>query len=155
MKQLVKKRLFDELIGACLGKNGYVIMIIDVNEDDIEPGIIDNDTGQVNVKVLYTALLFRPFKNEVIDAVVTSASDETCINLRMGPIKVIVSRNQIPVDYQFDYTRGDCWVSDDGEVEIREGSVVRLRIMGLTVNADSMDVVGDLKEEYLGKVGGV
>ena len=34
--------------------------------------------------------------------------------------------------------RGDCWISDDGEVEIKEGSVVRLRLMGLTVEAGTM-----------------
>ena len=34
--------------------------------------------------------------------------------------------------------RGDCWVSEDEEVEIKEGSVVRLRLMGLTVEAGTM-----------------
>ena len=30
---------------------------------------------------------------------------------------------------------GDCWVSEDETVEIREGSVVRLRIIGLVIDA--------------------
>ena len=31
---------------------------------------------------------------------------------------------------------GDCWVSEDETVEIREGTIVRLRIIGLTIDAE-------------------
>ena len=31
---------------------------------------------------------------------------------------------------------GDCWVSEDETVEIREGTLVRLRIIGLTIDAE-------------------
>ena len=33
---------------------------------------------------------------------------------------------------------GDCWKSDDGDIQIREGSIVRLRILGLTIEATSI-----------------
>ena len=39
-----------------------------MDENDIKPGYIDNDTGSVNVIVWYSAILFRPFTNEVVDA---------------------------------------------------------------------------------------
>jgi len=40
-------------------------------------GMIDNDTGSVNIEVWYTAILFRPFTNEVCDAIVTTATEVT------------------------------------------------------------------------------
>jgi hypothetical protein len=34
--------------------------------------------------------------------------------------------------------RGDCWATDDQEIEIKEGSIVRLRIQGLTIEAGAI-----------------
>jgi DNA-directed RNA polymerase II subunit RPB7 len=79
MKELVKQRLFEELEGQCLGRLGYIISILDIDDADISAGLIDIDTGSVNIGVWYSAILLRPFKNEVLDAVVFSASDEVHI----------------------------------------------------------------------------
>ena len=68
--------------------------------------------------------------------------------------------------------RGDCWCSDDQEVEISEGSIVRLRIMGVTVDAGAIvsytnvcivlyvinlmmlqSAIGTIKDNYLGVCG--
>ena len=38
--------------------------------------------------------------------------------------------------------RGDCWCTDDQEIEIKESSVVRLRILGITVEAGA--IVSDI-----------
>jgi hypothetical protein len=38
-------------------------------------GLIDNDSGSVNVTVWYSAILLRPFPLEVLDAVVTNANE--------------------------------------------------------------------------------
>jgi DNA-directed RNA polymerase subunit E'/Rpb7 len=38
-------------------------------------GLVDNDSGSVNIEVSYMAVLLRPFPNEVLDAVVTSATE--------------------------------------------------------------------------------
>ena len=65
LKECVKKKLLDDLEGQCLGKHGYVISILDIADADIIPGLIDNDTGCVNVVVWYSAILLRPFRNEV------------------------------------------------------------------------------------------
>jgi hypothetical protein len=42
-----------ELEGQCLGKHGYVISILDVDDNEIFPGLIDNDSGAVSVTVFY------------------------------------------------------------------------------------------------------
>ena len=38
----------------------------------------------------------------------------------------------------------------DGEIEIRENSIIRLRIMGLTFEANAISAIGTIKDDYLG-----
>ena len=146
----VKDRVTYEVEGICLGKLGYVIHIINLYDEDISCGLIDNDSGAVNISVRFRAIVFRPFEHEVVDAVVTTASDETGFFANVGPLSIFVSRHCMSEDIHFDYVRGDTWASEDGEVEIREGTVVRLRILGLTIGAHSMDAVGTIKDDFLG-----
>ncbi len=101
----VKDRVHDELEGSCMGRNGYIITIFEIGDEDLETGLVDMDTGALNISVSYLALLFRPFTNEVLDAVVTSASDETGFFSRVGPLVVFVSRYAMPEDISFDSTR--------------------------------------------------
>jgi hypothetical protein len=108
------------VIFPCEGTYGYVISVVSVEDDDIRPGLIDIDTGAVNVSVYYTVILLRPFKNEVLDAIgeennlsfilifsvsfshrissVTMASDETGFFARVGPLQIFVSRHSMPED---------------------------------------------------------
>ena len=51
------------------GTYGYVISVVSVEDEDVEAGLIDIDTGAVNISVYYTVILLRPFKNEVLDAI--------------------------------------------------------------------------------------
>jgi len=172
LMQEVKLRVYAEMEGTCLGKLGYVVSVVEVNEKDIKPGFVDNDTGCVNVIVWYSAIMFRPFTNEVMDAskfqqlcvqimsfftllrscfvVVTSCSDATGFFCKVGPLVIYISKYAIPDDIEWDKIRQDCFVSTDGEIEIREGSVVRLRIMGLTLEASSISATGTIKDDYLG-----
>lgn len=87
MKVFVREKVISELEGQCLGTYeilflaelflistslgtyGYVISVVSVSDDDIIAGLIDIDTGAVNVSVFYTVILLRPFKNEVLDTV--------------------------------------------------------------------------------------
>ena len=58
----------------------------------------------------------------------------------------------MPDDMTFNETDGDCWVSDDDKVEIREGSLVRLRIIGLVIDAGVISAIGTIKERFLGQL---
>jgi DNA-directed RNA polymerase subunit E'/Rpb7 len=44
-------------------------------------------------------------------------------------------------------------VSEDERVEIRENSLVRVRLIGLNFDAGMMSAVGTIKETYLGQLG--
>ncbi|CAM9659174.1 unnamed protein product [Ectocarpus fasciculatus] len=152
LKEKVKNKVMDEIEGTCLGKYGYVVSILEIRDDDIQLGLIDNDTGAVNITVWYSAILLRPFPNEVVDAIVTTAT-ETGFFSRVGPLQVFVSRHAMHEDITFNYAKGDCWCSEDQEVEITEGSIVRLRIMGVTVDAGAISAIGTIKDNFLGLYG--
>ena len=68
----------------------------------------------------------------------------------MGPLQIFVSRHNMPEDIHFDNVKGDSWISDDGDIEITEGSNVRMRILGLNISADSMNAIGTIRDDYLG-----
>jgi DNA-directed RNA polymerase II subunit RPB7 len=152
LKESVKRRVLDELEGQCLGKHGYVISILDIDDSDIIPGFIDIDTGATHVTVWYSAILLRPFRNEILDTVVYTASDENGFFSRVGPLQIFVSRHAMPEDMKFNTLAGDCWVSEDETVEIREGSIVRLRIIGLVIDAGVISAIGTIKDTFLGQV---
>jgi DNA-directed RNA polymerase II subunit RPB7 len=150
MKRKVEQQVTDEVEGKCMGKYGYVIRVIGI--DHIAPGLIDNDTGSVSVNILYSCIMLRPFKNEILDAIIFNAADDSGFFARVGPLEIYVHKYNMPEDMRFDHQAGDAWVSEDGDIDIREGSIVRLRIIGVSVDAGQMNAVATIKDSHLGQL---
>ncbi|XP_013908909.1 PREDICTED: DNA-directed RNA polymerase II subunit RPB7 [Thamnophis sirtalis] len=68
----VKQKLFTEVEGTCTGKYGFVIAVTTI--DNIGAGVIQPGRGFVLYPVKYKAIVFRPFKGEVVDAIVTQVN---------------------------------------------------------------------------------
>ena len=62
--------------------------------------MVDALSGFVRYKVTYNALMFRPFKHEVLDAVVKSVS-EVGFFAEAGPLSILVSHAHIPEDMAY------------------------------------------------------
>lgn len=62
-----------------------------VKDEHIVMGTIEFDTGFANVNVVYNAICFRPFVNEVLDAAVSHVT-ELGFFAEVGPLEVFVSR---------------------------------------------------------------
>jgi DNA-directed RNA polymerase II subunit RPB7 len=152
MKDFIQAQIIEEVEGKCLGKHGYVLRLLGLEDATIHPGLVDNDTGCVNVHVMYQAIMLRPFKNEVLDVVVFNASDDTGFWGRVGPLEVFVHKYEMDEDMKFDHNAGDAWISEDGSIEIKEGSIVRVRIIGIGVEMGEMKTVGRIKDSYLGQL---
>ena len=71
------------------------IKILPILDEEIQLGLIDNDSGGVGVIVWYTAVFFRPFSNQVMDAIVVSANNTEGFVCRVGPLDIFVSRHVI------------------------------------------------------------
>lgn len=80
------------------------------------------------------------------------SSDEAGFFSNVGPLRLFVSRFCMPEDMLFNDAMGDSWVSTDGSVEIREGSIVRLRVLGVVLDGGHMKAIGTIKESYLGQL---
>ena len=152
LKATIVRLLKEEVEGLALATYGYVVSVIDVPEDRIKSGIIEYDSGDVCFTVEYTALLLRPFINEVLDAVVSQCNPLGFFAF-VGPLRVFVSKHSMPEDMLngFDGDR-DAWISDDKEVVISSGCGVRLKIKGRTVEQGNITAIGTIKDNYLGLI---
>lgn len=149
--QEVRAKLASEIEGQCLGRHGYVIAVQDIQDEDIQSGQIENDSSFVHFTVRYTVILLRPFRNEVLDALVSNAFDEKGFFAHVGPLQIFVSRHNIPGNIKFSAVT-QTWVSDDRITDITQGSVVRLRIIGLQFERNSIKAVGTINESFLGQI---
>jgi len=152
LKATIIRLLKEEVEGLALANYGFVVNVIEVPEDQIRGNIIEFDTGNVVFFVKYTALLLRPFVNEVVDATVAQCN-ELGFFAYVGPLRIFVSKHSMPEDMfnGFDGER-DSWVSDDKEVVISSGCGVRLKIKGRTVEQGNITAIGTIKDNYLGLI---
>lgn len=70
--ETVKQKLYTEVEGTCTGKYGFVIAVTAINS--IGSGVILPGQGFVVYPIKYKAIVFRPFKGEVLDAIVTQVN---------------------------------------------------------------------------------
>eukprot|EP01103_Thecamoeba_quadrilineata_P010111 TRINITY_DN2098_c0_g1_i1.p1 TRINITY_DN2098_c0_g1~~TRINITY_DN2098_c0_g1_i1.p1 ORF type:complete len:118 (-),score=20.35 TRINITY_DN2098_c0_g1_i1:133-486(-) len=115
-------------------------------------GKVQEGTGFVSFPVTYTAIVFRPFKGEVVDAVVTQVN-KMGFFAEVGPLQVFVSKHLIPSDMTFDPQKPvACFVSEDESIKIAKDDEVRLKIIGTRVDATEIFSIGSIKEDYLGPI---
>lgn len=150
------RRAPHQVEGKVIGKYGYVVTVAVIEDSSIGKGQIDETSGFVTFKVGYKAIVMRPFRNEVIDVVVSQCTP-LGIYCRAGPMTIWVPQMQFPedesgnVDLMFDGDR-KAWVSGDQEVEIREKAAMRIRLFRIDIDANKMTTVGTIKSDYLGLI---
>ncbi|KAG8199932.1 DNA-directed RNA polymerase II subunit RPB7, partial [Stegodyphus mimosarum] len=146
--ETVKQKLFTEVEGTCTGKHGFVIAVTTI--DNIGAGFIQPGRGFVVYPVKYKAIVFRPFKGEVLDAVVTQVN-KVGLFTEIGPLSCFISRHSIPSDMQFDpNSNPPCYRTEDEEVVIQQDDEIRLKIVGTRVDATDIFAIGTLMDDYLG-----
>ncbi len=134
---MCRRRLTQMMEGTLEPDLGFVIAVVGLEDHHIRPGRIEYETGQVEVLVKFTVMLFRPFRNEVLDAYVTTVT-EMGFFADAGPVQgIYVNKHQMPQDYGFDAQEG-VWRTADMEVEIRAGCGIRMRIVGVDITPGRM-----------------
>ncbi|OQV20217.1 DNA-directed RNA polymerase II subunit RPB7 [Hypsibius exemplaris] len=146
----VKQKLYSEVEGTCSGKYGFVIAVTQVVS--VGAGFIQPGQGFVVYPVKYKAVVFRPFKGEVCDAVVTQVN-KVGIFCEMGPLSCFVSRHSIPAEMEFDPAATPaCYRSKDEELVIQPDDEIRVKIVGTRVDAKDIFAIGTLMDDFLGLV---
>lgn len=146
--ETVKQKLFNEVEGQCNGKHGFVIAVTTI--DNIGSGLIQSGSGFVTYPVKYKAIVFRPFKGEVLDGVVTQVN-KVGIFTEIGPLSCFISRHSIPADMTFDANSSPpCYKTQDEDVVIQQDDEIRLKIVGTRIDATDIFAIGTLMDDYLG-----
>ena len=76
MQSQIKDKLYADVEGTCTGRYGYVITVLTL--DDIGKGKILPGSGLAEFKLSYQAIVFKPYKGEVLDAIVTTVNKASC-----------------------------------------------------------------------------
>lgn len=147
IKREIRERLIQERRGATLENGAVIVEVLDVADDDMGEGHLDPLTGEAKYHVTYEALLFRFFKGEVCDGVVTTCQQHG-FYAHMGPSDdMFVSSRYMPTEYKFK-RESDSWETDadDGEAPsvIKAGTEVRVKV------ESSNPPFGTINEDYLG-----
>jgi len=58
--------------GTCTGRYGFVVLVTSIR--DIGEGVIQDTSAFAKFAVTFECVVFRPFKGEVLDCVVTSVN---------------------------------------------------------------------------------
>lgn len=85
----VRKALLKEVEGTVDPFYGYIVHITGIN--DLPMGEV-REGGLVNFHVTYKAIIFRPFKNEVLEAVATRI-DQIGIHFAAGPLRGLIPKS--------------------------------------------------------------
>jgi len=148
---VVKQKLFSEVEGTCSGKYGFVIAVTTI--DSIGSGQILPGRGFVNYPIKYKAIVFRPIKGEVIEAIVTQVN-KVGMFVEAGPLSCFISKHSIPGDMEFDpESTPPCYKTKDEDVVIQVDDEIRVKVIGTRVDANDIFAIGSLMDDYLGPVG--
>lgn len=79
MQTQLNDKLYTDVEGTCSGRFGYIITVVRIHS--IGKGKILPGSGLAEFKVKYQAIVFKPFKGEVVDAVVTTVNKVSTIVL--------------------------------------------------------------------------
>jgi len=148
-------KLHADVEGTCTGKHGYIISVLNIN--DVGAGTIQPGNGAAEFEVKYKAIVYRPFKGEVLEAIVSNVN-KMGFFADAGPLQVFVSTHLIPTSMVFDSSANPpCFKhrnmdEDDEEGLIEKGTKVRLKIVGTRVDATEIFAIGTIKEDMLGAI---
>ncbi|GAA6062491.1 hypothetical protein JCM10212_001864 [Sporobolomyces blumeae] len=176
LSSYLKLSLRRQVEGSCSGKLGYIVAVTqdnlgaegglaqdDADDDDEQDedeeredkgmrGRIMED-GQAMFRLRYQAIVYRPFRGEVVDGVVASVN-KMGIFVDVGPLQCFVSTHLIPPDFAFDpNSNPPCFTSTEDVLKIEKGTKIRLKIVGTRVDATEIFAIGTIKEDYLGPIG--
>ncbi|GMM27660.1 DNA-directed RNA polymerase II subunit [Martiniozyma asiatica (nom. inval.)] len=149
MESFLRQKLLSDVEGTCTGQFGYIVCVLDSAHIDVGPGrIIPGNSGYAEFDVKYRAVVWKPFKGEVVDGVVSVVS-QMGFFADVGPLSVFISKHLIPTDMQ--YSPGHSPPAYVGEDQVvMKGSRVRIKVIGTRADVNSISAIGSIKEDYLG-----
>ncbi|KAL9601369.1 MAG: hypothetical protein Q9219_002545 [cf. Caloplaca sp. 3 TL-2023] len=147
-KEYLTTRLLEDVEGTCSGQY-YIICVLDafsISEGRVVPG-----SGVAEYTIQYRAVVWRPFKGETVDAIVTSVN-RMGVFADVGALPVFVSNHLIPPDIKWDPNATPPQYTDNGDQVIEKGTHLRIKLIGTRSDVGSMFAIGSVKEDFLGEL---
>ncbi|KAL1060436.1 hypothetical protein V6Z11_1Z097600, partial [Gossypium hirsutum] len=141
LRENIVSKLMKDVEGTCSGiKN-------------VGKGLIRDGAGFVTFPVKYQCIVFRPFKGEILEAVVTMVN-KACMGFfaEAGPVQIFVSNHLTPDDMEFQSGDLPNYTTSGGSVCFKKDSEVRLKIIGTQVDATEKFCIGTIKDDFLGVI---
>ncbi|TXG53069.1 hypothetical protein EZV62_022238 [Acer yangbiense] len=126
-EHLVSK-LIKDVEGTCSGRHRFVVAIMGVNS--IGKGLIQDGTGFVTFLVKYQCVVFRPFKGEILESIITMVNKVCTIAMASAGENLNASQFYMTLRDDIDYLDGKHIVF----VEVAEGFETLTRINEAYVN---------------------
>ncbi|KAL9109078.1 MAG: hypothetical protein Q9227_006169 [Pyrenula ochraceoflavens] len=146
IREQLTGRLYEDVEGTCQGEY-YVICITHLLE--ISLGKVIPGNGQAEFTCSYRAIVWKPFKHETVDAMV-SGVNAGGIFADVGPLPIFISHHLIPGDIKYD---GDAtppqWTNGADET-IEKGTAIRVKIIGLRSDVGQINAVGSITDDFYG-----
>ncbi|PPR85844.1 hypothetical protein GOBAR_AA34837 [Gossypium barbadense] len=95
LRENIVSKLMKDVEGTCSGRHGFVVAITGI--ENVGKGLIRDGAGFVTFPVKYQCIVFRPFKGEILEAVVTMMG----FFAEAGPVQIFVSNHLTPDDMEF------------------------------------------------------
>ena len=136
IKVLISEKI-REVEGKVVGNHGYIVSILEFNKTG--KGIV-NESGDVSFRIDYTAITFKPIKNEVLDAIPVFINEYGFFS-KVGPSQVF-SRLHSNEDGWTYNAEDNIWSSGNNSVEIAKP--VRLKILENRIESNEITALGEL-----------
>ncbi|KAJ3489860.1 hypothetical protein NLI96_g1830 [Meripilus lineatus] len=156
MLQYLESKLYADVEGTCSGQFGYIIAVVSIL--DIGKGMVLSGSGQAEFITRYRAIVFKPFKGEVVDGVVNNVN-KMGFFADVGPLTVFVSHqvrhSPLVSITSFRITNlflGPSLLTASSPQIIEKNTKVRLKIVGTRVDATEIFAIGTIKEDHLGVI---
>ncbi|KAF2756707.1 DNA-directed RNA polymerase II 19 kDa polypeptide [Pseudovirgaria hyperparasitica] len=142
----IERQLINDLEGTFNGRYFIVCILsaFEMSEGRVVPG-----TAQAEYTVHYKAVVWRPFRGEVLDGLVETVT-EAGFFVDVGPLSVFISQQMIPKEIKYDGNATPAQWTDNGDQVIEKGTQVRLKVKGTRGEAEKMFAIATIKEDYLG-----
>ncbi|KAG8760159.1 DNA-directed RNA polymerase II subunit [Serendipita sp. 396] len=148
MLEMIEAQLHSAVQGTCSGQYGFIIAVLEII--DVGPGVVLPGSGQAEFRIRYKAIVFKPFKGEVLDGVVTNVL-RAGFFVEVGPLRCFVSKQLVHADMKFDANAAvPSFASHDQVIE--KDTKVRLKVVGTRVDQTEIFAIATIKEDHLGVI---
>lgn len=144
--EALKQKVTCDVEGTCIDDHGSVIAVTFLDSIvDANFHLLKED--YIIYKLKFKAIVFRPFKNEVLDGIVIQVN-KLGLFLKVGIMTCFISEKSIPCTMQYN---GRIYQSSKDKTHVIDVSTpLRFRILGTRVDSSEIFAVGTLMNEYLG-----